>query len=187
MRKHLILGSAVLIAAGVFGPSLEAQTTAPLFIPPALITSAGQSGDAPIATMLFKKAEIAATYEKLATEKNLDGPKTLVLVLGASMKGLGAAGLDADKENARIAALIAAAQKKGIAILGLHVGGAARRGDLTDQMVGTFLPSAKAAIIVKSGNKDGLFSKICKDKNIPLQEVEKTLDAVEPLKKLFGK
>ena len=103
------------------------------------------------------------------------------------MKGLGAAGLDADKENARIAALIAAAQKKGIAILGLHVGGAARRGDLTDQMVGTFLPAAKAAIVVKSGNQDGIFSKICKDKNIPLQEVEKTLDAVEPLKKLFSK
>jgi hypothetical protein len=187
MLKHLILGAAVLLAAAVFGPSLEAQTTAPLFVPPVLITSAGQSGDAPIATMLFKKAEIAATYEKLATEKNLEGPKTLVLVLGASMKGLGAAGLDAAKENARIADLIAEARKKNISILCLHVGGESRRGDLTDQMVASYLPAAKAAIIVKSGNKDGLFSKICKDKNIPLQEVEKTLDAVEPLKKLFGK
>jgi hypothetical protein len=187
MRNHRFLVLAVLLVVGVLGPRLVAQTPGLLFAPPVLITSAGQSGDAPIATMLFKKAEIAAIYEKLAMEKSLDSSKTLVLVLGASMKGLGAAGLDVANENARIAALIAEAQKRSILILCLHVGGEARRGGLTDQMVNAFLPAANAAIIVKSGNKDGLFSKICKDKNIPLQEVEKTIDAVEPLRKLFSK
>jgi hypothetical protein len=187
MRHSFILGAAALFAAGVLGPALAAQPTGPTFAPPVLITSVGQSGDAPIAAMLFKKAEIAATYEKLATEKNLDGPKTIVLVLGASMKGLGAAGLDAVKENARVAGLIAEARKKGVEILCLHVGGEARRGELTDEMVRTYLPAAKAAIVVKSGNKDGLFSKLCQDKGIPLIEVEKTLDAIEPLKKLFSK
>jgi hypothetical protein len=69
----------------------------------------------------------------------------------------------------------------------MHVGGEARRGDLTDQMVKTFLPAGKAAIVVKSGNKDGLFTKLAKEANIPLIEVEKTLDAIEPLKQLFKK
>jgi len=187
MRRFFNLGAGIVFAAGLVGMGFTVQSDAPTFAPPVLITSAGQSGDAPIATMLFKKAEIPATYEKLATEKNLEGTKTLVLVLGASMKGLGAAGLDAAKEKARVSGLIAEAQKKGIAVLCLHVGGESRRGDLTDEMIASYLPAAKTAIVVKSGNKDGIFTKICKEKNIPLQEVEKTLEAVEPLKKLFSK
>jgi hypothetical protein len=159
----------------------------PVFEVPVLMTSAGQSGDAPIASVLFKRAEIGATFEKLATVKNLEGQKTLVLVLGASMKGLGAAGLDAAKELDRISSLVDEAKKKGIPILCMHVGGEARRGDLTDQMVTKFLPAGKAAVVVKSGNKDGLFTKTAKEANIPLIEVEKTLDAIEPLKQLFKK
>jgi hypothetical protein len=180
-----VLAAAIFLApAGA--PTSSAQT-AGLLESPALITSAGQSGDAPIATVLFKKAEIPATYEKLATAKSLENQKTLVLVIGASLKGLGAAGLDVGKENERLAGLVAEAKKKNIAILCLHVGGEARRGDLTDEMAGAYIPAAKAALVVKSGNKDGLFTKICQAGNIPLVEVEKTLDAVEPLKKLFGK
>jgi hypothetical protein len=67
----------------------------------------------------------------------------------------------------------------------MHLGGEQRRGELTDEMIHEYLPHAKMAVVVKSGNKDGLFSKICKEKNIPLIEVEKTLDAVEPLKSIF--
>lgn len=177
----------VLVAgAGAFAAGGAGQA-GPAFEPPILITSAGQSGDAPIASMLFKKADLPATFEKLAVEKNLDGPKTLVLVLGASLKGLGAAGLDAAKENARVAGLLAEAKKRNIPVLAVHVGGESRRGDLTDDMAKAFLPAARAALVVKSGNKDGLFTKLCQAGGIPLVEVEKTLDAVEPLKKLFKK
>jgi len=38
---------------------------------------------------------------------------------------------------------------------------------------------------VKSGDHDGLFSKICEKNNIPLVEVEKTVDALAPLKDAF--
>jgi hypothetical protein len=186
MAKPIIRTAFIILTAGLLLPVLQAQTP-PVFEPPVLITSAGQSGDAPIASVLFKRSEIGATFEKLATVANLAGPKTLVLVIGASMKGLGAAGLDTAKELERIAALLAEAKKKNIRILAMHVGGEARRGELTDQMVAAYLPSAQAVLVVKSGNKDGLFTKICQDKAIPLIEVEKTLDAVEPLKKLFKK
>jgi len=40
-------------------------------------------------------------------------------------------------------------------------------------------------IVVKSGNKDGLFTRICGGENIPLLELERTIDAVDPLKTLF--
>jgi hypothetical protein len=52
-------------------------------------------------------------------------------------------------------------------------------------MIGEYLPSAQMAIVVKSGNKDGIFTKICKEKNIPLIEVDKILDVVVPLKASF--
>ena len=103
------------------------------------------------------------------------------------MKGLGSAGLDTDTEYERIRALLAEAKKKNIPVLCLHLGGEQRRGELTDKMIEEFLPSAKMALIVKSGNKDGLFTRICKEKNIPLVEIEKTLDTVEPLKSIFKK
>ena len=114
-----------LIILTCFAPAAALAQTVPTFEGPVLITSAGQSGDAPIASVLFKRAEIGATFEKLATAKNLEGQKTLVLVLGASMKGLGAAGLDAAKELEPISSLIAEAKKKGISILRMHVGGEA--------------------------------------------------------------
>jgi len=72
-------------------------------------------------------------------------------------------------------------------VLCLHLGGEQRRGELTDEMIKEFLPSARMAIVVASGDKDGLFARICREKAIPLKIVEKTLDAVEPLKAAFGK
>jgi hypothetical protein len=169
-------------AGGLLG-----QTPAPVFEPPLLITSAGQSPDALIAVQLAKRAGIPASFSKAATDKDLESGKTLVLVLGASMKGLGSAGLDTNKEKERIRGLLAAARKNNIPVLGMHLGGEQRRGELTDEMVKEFLPSARMAIVVKSGNKDGLFTKICREKNIPLIEVEKSSDAVGPLKSAFKK
>ena len=69
----------------------------------------------------------------------------------------------------------------------MHLGGAQRRGELTDEIINEFLPAAKMAIILRSGYQDGLFTKICKSTDIPLIEVDKSLDAVEPLKKVFKK
>ena len=180
----LIPACLVFIAAAV----LPAQTPPPVFAQPLLVTSAGQSsGDAQIAFQLAKRASLAATLSKTGTGKDLENQKTLVLVLGASMKGLGSAGLDTNKEKERIRELVAEAKKKDIPILAMHLGGAQRRGELTDEIISEFLPAAKTALILKSGNEDGLFTKICRAKAIPLIEVDKSLDAVEPLKKIFTK
>jgi len=66
----------------------------PVFEAPLLITSAGQSNDVQLAVVLAKRAAIEHTLVKLATAKDLGGAKTLGLVVGASLKGLGAAGID---------------------------------------------------------------------------------------------
>jgi hypothetical protein len=170
-----------VIAAYSFGR----QEAKALFEQPALITSAGQSADGLQASVLAKKAELKADLAKFAANKDLENHKTLILVLGASMKGLGAAGLDTDKEKERITQLLAEAKKRNLPVLCLHIGGETRRGQLTDEMIGEYLPAAQMAIVVKSGNKDGIFTKICTAKNIPLIEVDKILDVVVPLKASF--
>ncbi len=156
-----------------------------LFEQPLLITSAGQSAEVQLASVLAKRAGLNYTLSKLATSKELTDIKTLVLVLGASMKGLGAAGLDEEKEKERVRSLVAEAKKKNIPLLCLHLGGEVRRGQLTDEMIIEFLPFSRMAIVVKSGNKDGIFTKICQENNIPLVEVEKIVDTAEPLQKIF--
>ena len=77
---------------------------------PAILTSIGQSADVDIANTLCSKAGIEVTMNKSITGDELpDDCKTLILAVGGSSKGLGAAGIDADQELARTDALIAAA------------------------------------------------------------------------------
>jgi hypothetical protein len=180
MKRALLAGAALLLAAAL---PLGAQTA--LFEQPALITSAGQSADVQIASVQARKAGLQTILVKSAGPTDLAAAKTLVLVLGASLKGLGAAGLDVEKEKGRIKALLDWAKAKAVPVLALHLGGESRRGDLTDEMVAEYLPFARMAIVVKSGNKDGLFTRICREKNIPLKEIDKTLDLVEALKQAF--
>ena len=158
---------------------------AAVFEPPLLITSAGQSPDVQLAVVLAKRAGVEHTLAKLAAAKDLAGTKTLGLVVGASLKGLGAAGIDTAKEKARVKALLTEAAARSIPVLFLHLGGEQRRGELTDAMVAEYLPSARMAVIVKSADSDGLFSKICKERGIPLVAVEKTADAAAVLKDAF--
>jgi len=167
------------------GSTLTPEGPAAPYEQPFLLTSAGQNADVQMAAVLAKRAGLQYTLSKLAAPKDLENMKTLALVIGASLKGLGAAGLDMDKEKERITALITAARKANITILCLHLGGEARRGAQTDELIAEILPLAAMAIVVKSGNADGIFSKICQAKNIPLVEVEKTADALTPLKNAF--
>jgi hypothetical protein len=162
-----------------------AADEAAVFEAPLLITSAGQSPDVQLAVVLAKRAGVEHTLAKLAVAKDLAGMKTLGLVVGASLKGLGAAGIDTAKEKDRVKTLLAEAAKRGIPVLFLHLGGDQRRGELTDAMVADYLPSARLAVIVKSADSDGLFSGICKERGIPLVAVEKTADAADVLKKAF--
>jgi hypothetical protein len=183
MRKAFASGAAIaalILAAGI---PLAAQTA--LFEQPALLTSAGQSADVQIASVQARKAGLRAVLVKAAGPKDLAAAKTLILVLGASLKGLGAAGLDTPKEKERVSGLLAEAKAQGVPVLLLHLGGEARRGDLTDEMAAACVAAARKVIVVKSGNKDGLFTRLCRDKGVPLQEIEKTMDLIEPLKQAF--
>ena len=120
--------------------------------------------------------------------------KSLIIVMGASLKGMGAAGISIDDELARTADLIAAARKQGITIIGAHVEGMKRRaqgaaaGDTTDeQSIDAVAPNSDLLLVYKEGNTDGRFTAISEAKGIPLIEVEKMMDLIPALEKLFSK
>jgi len=152
---------------------------------PLLITSAGQSPDAQLAGVLARRAGIEHTLSPLATPSELPAFKTLAVVVGASLKGLGAAGIDTNKEKERVRSLLAEAGRLNIPVLILHLGGEQRRGDLTDEMITEYLPAGQWALILKSGNQDGLFTRLCGENNIPLHELDRTADGTEVMKAAF--
>jgi hypothetical protein len=167
---------------------------------PALVTSCGQS-PGPMKFKVFMKRlkfdhiyNLQATAQDLISQKESGKPfKTVIIVTGASLKGMGAAGVSIKDELERTKALIAEAEKQGIKIIGAHVEGMARRaqgaapGDNSDELsIDEVCPQSHILIIRKDGDQDGRFTSISKDKNIPMLVFEKNMELGNVLKNLFN-
>ncbi|MBP3736909.1 MAG: hypothetical protein J6I56_07810, partial [Lachnospiraceae bacterium] len=126
------------------------------------------------------------TLSNLATSKDLGDAKTRIVVVGGSSKGLGAAGIDANGELARLKELLDGAKSAGVKVIVMHTGGEARRGDLSDKFIAPVFSSADHAIIVAAGDKDGLMKGICEDNKIPYDEIDSISKVTEVLPALFN-
>jgi hypothetical protein len=156
------------------------------FSAPGVLTSIGQSSDVAIAKVLLNtQLKLGLDYKPTAQPADLNGMKTLVLVLGASTKGLGAAGLDMEKEIARTLALLKAAKERGVRVLAMHTGGEARRGQTSNDLIRLVVPEADYVIVVATGNKDKLFNQLAAPRNVPVVEVEKMAAAGDAVKAVF--
>ena len=160
---------------------------APIADKPAVLTSSGQSADIEMVKVLLDRAKVPYKLDPRIAAPALagSGAKSLVIVLGGSSKGLGAAGISPQAEIDRSKALIAEAKKQGFKVIGLHVGGEGRRGDLSDKFLTDTVPACDYVIVVADGNKDGLFTKLTGNGKIPLDSVEKITKVGEPLAKAF--
>ncbi len=182
--KKLILG--LFVVSALFCGTAYAATKSldsAQFEQPALITAVGQSADSQMVNVLFKRNNIPFTLSNMAKPEDLGSAKTLVLVVGGSSKGLGAAGIDAAQEEKRVKSLVNAAKAKGIKILAMHVGGESRRGELTDRYIPVSTANADYAIVVEDGDKDKAFAKAMDGKFF---DYAKNISGVAPLiKKAF--
>jgi hypothetical protein len=168
---------------------------------PVLITSCGQSNGPTTIKVVMQRLKMAYDIDPLATAESLQAKakagtpyKSLIITMGASLKGMGAAGIEIEDELSRAAALIAEARKEGIKIIGAHIEGLKRRsqgaaaGDTTDeQSIDAVAPNSNILLVYKEGNSDGRFTVISQAKKIPLIEFEKTVDLIPALDKLFAK
>lgn len=181
MIKVLLLTALVFLAIDI-GFSFCFATEEPVQV---LLTSVGQSPDARMVDVLGKKYQLKMDYQQLAKSDIVKNYKIVVAVVGGSSKGLGAAGIDKEQELERAAALIKEIKDREIKFLAMHIGGESRRGILSDLFLDAVMPYADHIMIVESGNMDGYFSNISKEKEIPLEKFGKILEAGELLKKYF--
>ena len=110
-------GSSVSTSAGGSnaGASLP-EITAGSCQTPAILTSIGQSADVDIVSTLCSKAGLEVqTNATLSADDLTADCKTLILAVGGSSKGLGAAGIDEAQELERTNALLAKADGSGYA------------------------------------------------------------------------
>jgi hypothetical protein len=155
---------------------------------PVLITSAGQSSDVLMAKILADKAGLKYIFEKNASAEKFDSVKTVIIVSGGSVKGMGAAGIDKDQEHERVNSLIEQAKKKNIKIICVHVGGQSRRGNLSDYFNKLVADNSDMIIVVKEGDsEDNFFSNIAKEKNIKIEIPEKIINITDVFKNIFRK
>ena len=180
----IALGLAVFVAA-------EAQ---PKASPPILVASCGQSQGPEMLSMILKKVGVAYDIVPTATVKDLKLKpyKTLIVTMGASLKGMGAAGVAIDDELDRTNELIAAAKAAKVTVIGAHIEGMSRRaqgaaaGDTTDeQSIDAVAPKSDLLFIKHEGNSDGRFTTISQGRKIPMIEFEKNLDMLAELTKIF--
>jgi len=199
-RSGAALAAAVLILALGPGPAAGQQPAAKAETP-ALITSCGQSPGPNTVKVAMQRLKLAYDIDPLATPATLQAKakagtpyKSLIIVMGASLKGMGAAGIAIEDELKRAADLIAEARKEGLTIIGAHVEGMKRRaqgaaaGDTTDeQSIDAVAPNANILLVYKEGNGDGRFTTIADGRKIPLVEFEKMMDIIPALEKIYAK
>jgi hypothetical protein len=176
----------------------DAPITADL---PVLLTSCGQSPGPTRIQFFLNRLDLQhefldmATVQDLADRQTAGNPvKTLIIVTGASLKGMGAAGVSMREELIRTEALIAEAKRQGILIIGAHVEGMARRaqgaaaGDNSDeQSIDAVMPFSDLLIVRQDGDEDRRFSIISETSGIPLILFEKNMEMGDVLGRVFGK
>ncbi len=185
------LGIAVVAVMSWAGAPVQAataiQTSARTgFEGPGVLSSIGQSSDiAVVKVLLNTKLKLGLHVKPLAEASDLAGQKTLIVVVGASTKGLGAAGLDIDKEAARGRALLSAARERGIGIIVLHTGGQSRRGKTTDDLIKLTVAQADHVIVVASGNRDKICQGALGGRVVPVIEVDSLAAVGDAVKAVF--
>jgi hypothetical protein len=181
MRNRTITLAVFLLAL-----ILSSTTRAQKFEQPVLISSAGQSADVKLVKMLAQRQSIEANTVLMATDSDLKGVKTLLIVPGFSSKGLGAAGVSQQEEYERVEAILKTANAMKIPVILMHVGGNARRKGQSDAFNTLVANNAKAMIVVRQADEDGFFSDLAKKNNIPLTLVDKIVEAAVPMGELFN-
>ncbi len=159
-----------------------------LFATPILVTSFGQSADTSMMDAIMKRSGVKDyAFNALATDADIKNYKTVIIVCGASSKGLGAAGISEADETARAEKIMAAIKETNPAVIMCHLGGSMRRGTLSDKLTDMVLEVAKYMVVVEDANFDGKFTTVAQEKNIPLTYLYAIKDGMDVFSALFNK
>lgn len=187
MKRIRILFLCLLLCLAAEAAATAANPALPKSKAPVFITSFGQSQDANFVNLLAGRVKLDRAYKVIGNTNDAGWKEAnvLIAVIGGSSKGLGSAGLNVTSEKKRCDELMKSARDQKKLIIGMHIGGEDRRGPTSE----AFLPYAGDVdiMVVKSdGNKDGYFTKLCREKGVPLYTIEGTKEIEGILKEIFG-
>ena len=185
MRRNLLIVS--IVALGLLAGSMAESEVddIPKFDTPIVITPTGQTPCSITMNTLFARLEIPVTHEPLLLPRDLAGHNTLIVAMGASLKGLGAAGIDQQEEMQRNHMVIDAAKDAGMKVIAAHIGGSARRNPIADRFITPFVPKADLLLVLAEGNEDGLFTTMSEEHGVPLIVVEDVAELLLVLGSMF--
>ncbi len=160
------------------------------FETPVFITSFGQSTDAAMLDTVMKNINkdksVNYVYNATATADALKGYKTVVIAVGASTKGLGAAGISEAEETARATEIINYLKANPeVKVICCHIGGSARRGTLSDVYADMVMGISSLIILKEDANFDYKFTTYAEQNNIPISLVYATKDTITVFKEVF--
>ena len=178
----------VLAVALVLVTEAAAGTPAevPTFAGPIVITPTGQTPESLTLGALLDRLQIPYTHDPMLVPRKLEGYNTLMLAMGASLKGLGAAGIDQQEELQRDHMVVDAAREKGMSVIAVHIGGTARRNAIADRFITPFVPKADLILVLREGNQDGLFTQLSEEHGLPLVEVDDFVQLLGVLAAMFA-
>ena len=182
MLGIIVCMGTLAMAGDTFAQKVPAGVTAEL---PVAMTCPGQAPEGQLVKLIFGRLKTPIQYDPFLEPKELGANKTLILILGGSGKGLGSAGVDLKDEMKRAEALIAEAGKRKIKLVGVHSGGEDRRGDVSTKLIDLIAPRTAFLVVREDGNKDGLFTKLSRERKIPLTVIKATQELTDVFKELF--
>lgn len=183
-RLSVILLAALLVAISISSAG-GAAVAIPKFPSPILITCTGQTPGSLTLMGFFEAVKIKATHDMMILPSKMGGFKTLIIVMGASLKGLGAAGIDQDEEMERDTIVVKKAKDSGMKIIAAHIEGTARRNAIADKFITPFVPSADFLLVLEESNQDGLFTQLSEKYKIPLYVFKDFSELPAILEKMF--
>jgi len=183
-RTFFMITAAVMSTAFVVSPTHAASV--PKAQMPGMITSLGQSPDGYTLSTLAKRSKVPLDYNSLLPPKDVVKYRTVLIAVGASLKGFGSAGVNLDTEISRGKELVKIAKERKIFTVVVHTGGEGRRESMSNMLLNEVAGQADYLIVLEAGNEDGYFTKLSAERKIPLTLVKNVLDVQNVLKEMFS-
>ena len=156
-----------------------------LYKQPVFVTSFGQSTDAAMLDTVMKRIGVDYVYNSTASAEAIKGYKTVIIAVGASTKGLGAAGISEADETARAKAIMEYINANDIEVICCHIGGSARRGTLSDLYSDMVMEKASLIVLKEDANFDYKFTKYAEEHKKPISLIYATKDALTVFTEIF--
>lgn len=189
-KKMMLFTFLVLIIAvykiSSFSTSMPADSANSIDEPslnnPILITSIGQSIDFMMLEKIFDEHDIEYDGLTKASSDDLVQYQTLIIVVGASEKGMNYSDMTLKQEFKRIEDITHYHDSSDLEIVLVHMGGKNRRGEFSDKMIKQLFPISDMILVVEHGDYDGIFSDYAHENNIWYANPKN----INALKDIFG-